>query len=116
MVGLDRWSSEGSLELNIKEPKNRSHAVTAIRIDPSYGTKLRNWLTENTGVTLGIGIGMADPNDPAWHGFFRIGHMGHLNAHMVLGTLGAIDAGLKSLKIPHGDGALEAASLICADS
>ena len=47
---------------------------------------------------------------------FRIGHMGHLNAHMVLGTLGAIDAGLKSLKIPHGNGALEAASLICADS
>ena len=113
---LDRWSSEGSLELNIKEPKNRSHAVTAIRIDPSHGTKLRNWLTDNTGVTLGIGIGMADPNDPAWHGFFRIGHMGHLNAHMVLGTLGSIDAGLKSLKIPHGDGALEAASLICADS
>ena len=47
--------------------------------------------------------------------FFRIGHMGHVNAHMVLGTLGAIDAGLKAIGIPHGKGAQEAASLISAN-
>ena len=113
-AACDKWSSEGPLELNIKKSSNRSHAVTAIRVSPPFGTRLRDWLTENTGVTLGIGI-MTDRDDPAWHGFFRIGHMGHVNAHMVLGTLGAIDAGLKAVGIPHGKGAQEAASLICAN-
>jgi alanine-glyoxylate transaminase/serine-glyoxylate transaminase/serine-pyruvate transaminase len=57
---------------------------------------------------------MAPPGDPAWHGFFRIGHMGHLNAHMVLGVLGTLDAALNALRIPHGDGALEAATQVVA--
>ena len=69
--------------------------------------------------TLGIAfvifcIFHAAPGDPAWHGFFRIGHMGHVNAHMVLGVLGTIDAGLKALQIPHGEGALEAATAVAA--
>jgi alanine-glyoxylate transaminase/serine-glyoxylate transaminase/serine-pyruvate transaminase len=40
---------------------------------------------------------------------FRIAHMGHTNAPMVLGTLGAIEMALKALKIPHGAGGVEAA-------
>ena len=48
------------------------------------------------------------PVDPDNH--FRIGHMGHLNIPMILGTLGAIDTGFKSLNIPHGDNALAAAA------
>jgi alanine-glyoxylate transaminase/serine-glyoxylate transaminase/serine-pyruvate transaminase len=42
--------------------------------------------------------------------YFRIGHMGHVNAHMIMGALGTIEAGLKALGIPHGDGALSAAA------
>jgi alanine-glyoxylate transaminase/serine-glyoxylate transaminase/serine-pyruvate transaminase len=33
---------------------------------------------------------------------------------MIMGALGTIDAGLKALKIPHGRGALEAASGVIA--
>ena len=40
--------------------------------------------------------------------------MGHVNAHMIMGALGTIDAGLKALDIPHGRGALEAASSVIA--
>ncbi len=40
--------------------------------------------------------------------------MGHVNSHMVLGTLGAIEAGLIALNIPHGKGALDAAAAVCA--
>jgi alanine-glyoxylate transaminase/serine-glyoxylate transaminase/serine-pyruvate transaminase len=47
---------------------------------------------------------------------FRIGHMGHNNVPMVMGVMGAIDAALKALNIPHGDGALEAASRVIATS
>jgi alanine-glyoxylate transaminase/serine-glyoxylate transaminase/serine-pyruvate transaminase len=32
---------------------------------------------------------------------FRIAHMGHINAPMVLGALGVIEVGLDALRIPH---------------
>jgi alanine-glyoxylate transaminase/serine-glyoxylate transaminase/serine-pyruvate transaminase len=42
---------------------------------------------------------------------FRIAHMGHINAPMVLGTLGVIELGLKALGIPQGEGGVAAAML-----
>ncbi|KPU83553.1 septum site-determining protein [Marinosulfonomonas sp. PRT-SC04] len=102
----------GAIELNIVNPANRSHAVTSVRIGAPNGTALRDWVSERAGVTLGIGLGMAPPGDPAWHGYFRVGHMGHVNAHMVLGVLGVIEAGLEALGIAHGDGALAAAAKV----
>ncbi len=107
---MEAWADGGPMELNIQDRALRSHAVTAVRIGAPNGTALRDWLSESAGVTLGIGLGMAPPDDPAWHGFFRIGHMGHVNAHMVLGVLGTIEAGLVHLRIPHGPGALSAAA------
>ncbi|MEM9432661.1 MAG: aminotransferase class V-fold PLP-dependent enzyme [Pseudomonadota bacterium] len=112
----EAWGAGGPFELNITDPRARSHAVTSIRIGAPHGTALRNWLTEEAGVTLGIGLGMESDTDPNADGFFRIGHMGHLNTHMLLGTLGSIDAGMKALSIPHGSGAIEAASQVCAGS
>jgi len=35
---------------------------------------------------------------------FRIAHMGHINAPMILGTLSVVEVGLKALGIPHGPG------------
>ena len=35
--------------------------------------------------------------------------MGHVNAPMVLGTLGVIEMGLVALGIPHGAGGVQAA-------
>lgn len=113
-AAFERWGADGPLEMNVADPAMRSHAVTALRIGAPHGTRLRDWLSSETGLTLGIGLGMADPASPDWHGFFRLGHMGHVNAHMILGALGAIDAGLKALEIPHGRGALEAAAEVCA--
>ena len=109
-AATDVWGQEGPLRLNVAQPSHRSHAVTSLAIGAPNGTRLRHWTEKNTGVTLGIGLGMETEEDPHSSGFFRIGHMGHVNAHMVLGVLGSIDAGLKALKIPHGRGALEAAS------
>ena len=40
---------------------------------------------------------------------FRIAHMGHVNAPMVFGVLGAIEMALGALGIPHGRGGLQAA-------
>jgi alanine-glyoxylate transaminase/serine-glyoxylate transaminase/serine-pyruvate transaminase len=35
--------------------------------------------------------------------------MGHVNAPMVLGTLGVVEVGLNALGIPHGRGGVSAA-------
>jgi len=113
-AACETWAEDGPLALNVADKGLRSHAVTALRIGQPHGTALREWVQHNAGVTLGIGLGMAEPGDPAWHGFFRIGHMGHVNAHMVQGMLGAVQAGLVALDIPHGHGALEAASGVIA--
>ncbi|WP_102110498.1 pyridoxal-phosphate-dependent aminotransferase family protein [Oceaniglobus roseus] len=113
-AALDAWAVEGPLEPNIADPALRAHAVTAVRIGAPNGEALRSWLTENAGVTLGLGIGMVDPGQPGADGFFRIGHMGHVNSHMVMGVLGTMQAGLTALGLPHGKGALDAAAAVCA--
>ena len=113
---FESWGEESSIRLNIKEPQQRSHSVTSASMDPPHATELRRWTEHKAGVTLGIGLGMADPSDPAYHGFFRGAHMGHVNAHMTLGMLSVIDAGLKALNIPPGDGALEAASRVVSSA
>ena len=102
---FDAWSAEGPMHLNVADPAHRSNAVTSISAGSPNGTALRNWCEENCGLTLGIGLGR-EPADA----FFRIGHMGHVNAHMIMAVVGTIDAGLKALNIPHGAGALEVAA------
>lgn len=113
-AALEAWGDGGSIEMNVKDPALRSHSVTSIKIEAPLGTALRDYLTENLGVTLGIGLGMAPGGSPEWHGYFRIGHMGHVNAHMILGLLASIDAALKALNISHGSGAIEAATRVIA--
>ncbi|MWD26414.1 aminotransferase class V-fold PLP-dependent enzyme [Aquicoccus sp. SCR17] len=109
-AACEQWGADGPLRLNIADASARSHAVTAASLGAPLASQLRGWVSEKAGVVLGIGLGMAEPNDPAWHGFFRFGHMGHVNAHMILGLLGTVEAGLTALDIPHGSGALEAAA------
>jgi len=108
------WGQGGPLALNVAEAAHRSHAVTALNIGAPHGTALRDWTERHLGLTLGIPLGMAAPDDPAWHGYFRLGHMGHVNGQMILGLLGGIEAGLTALDIPHGGGAVEAAAAVIA--
>lgn len=108
------WGQGGALRLNIADPAHRSCAVTALALDPPDATRLRRWVESHAGVTLGIGLGMESPADPQADGAFRIGHMGHVNAHMVLGLLGAVEAGMQALGIAHGSGALAAAAAAIA--
>lgn len=112
-AALDAWGGQGGdLSMNIADPKYRSRAVTCIQTSNGNGTKIRNWCEKTAGVTLGIGLAMATEDSSEWHNYFRIGHMGHLNVPMVMGTLGSIDSALKANNIPHGNGALEAASRV----
>ncbi len=113
-AACDAWSAQGSFAMNVEDPAHRSTAVTALRLDPPLGTALRDWVEANLGLTLGIGLGMAAPDDPAWHGFFRFGHMGHVNGQMIMGLLGGVETGMTALGIDHGTGALDAAAHVLA--
>ncbi|WP_373635214.1 alanine--glyoxylate aminotransferase family protein [Yoonia sp. SS1-5] len=108
-AAAEKWACDGGLALNIADPAYRSHAVTSIAMTSPDADRLRQWCEETCGLTLGIGLGR-DPADA----YFRIGHMGHVNAHMIMGVLGTINAGLRALDIPHGPGALDAASAVVA--
>lgn len=115
-AACEAWSAQGGFELNIADPAFRSCAVTSLRLTSPHATELRDWVEENLGLTLGIGLGMTPPNDPAWHGFFRLGHMGHVNGQMIMGMLGGIETAMRALDIEHGPGALDAAATILAQS
>jgi alanine-glyoxylate transaminase/serine-glyoxylate transaminase/serine-pyruvate transaminase len=108
------WGTRGTFAMNVTDPAHRSTAVTSLRLGAPHATALRDWTERQMGLTLGIGLGMADSGDPAWHGFFRLGHMGHVNGQMIMGMLGGIEAGLTALGIDHGAGALDAAAGVIA--
>ena len=52
-----------------------------------------------------LGHGIGDLSGKA----FRVAHMGHVNAPMVLGTLSVIEMSLGALGVPHGKGGAQAA-------
>jgi alanine-glyoxylate transaminase / serine-glyoxylate transaminase / serine-pyruvate transaminase len=102
---VDVWSKKKALEFNIIKAGERSDAVTTVlTADGCNPETLRDYCESKCGVVLGRGIGKL--NGKA----FRIAHMGHVNAPMVLGTLGVIEMGLRALGIPHGAGGAQAAA------
>jgi alanine-glyoxylate transaminase/serine-glyoxylate transaminase/serine-pyruvate transaminase len=110
-AAFDAWGAgNAAIGMNVTSPADRGWSVTAARFGAPHATRLRDWCEKKAGVTLGIGLGMAPSTDPAYHGFLRVGHMGHVNAHMTLGALAVMEAGMIALDIPHGTGALAAAS------
>ena len=98
------WAEGQVLGFNIAEPSERSDTVTTVTMGNGYDpVALHRYCKEKCGVVLGVGIGELQGQA------FRIAHMGHVNAPMVLGTLGVIEVGLNALNIPHGKGGTEAA-------
>jgi alanine-glyoxylate transaminase / serine-glyoxylate transaminase / serine-pyruvate transaminase len=98
------WAQAGAFDFNITNPQHRANSVTTLRMAEGHEpAPLLAFCAERLGVVLGIGIG--DLSGRA----FRIAHMGHLNAPMLLGTLGAIETALAALDMPHGRGGAQAA-------
>ncbi|MGR3614626.1 MAG: pyridoxal-phosphate-dependent aminotransferase family protein [Paracoccaceae bacterium] len=113
-AACERWGSSGAFQMNVPDPHQRSHAVTSLRLQAPDGARLRAWVEAHLGLTLGIGLGMSTADDPKGEGFFRFGHMGHVNGQMIMGLLGGVQTGLTALNISHGSGAIEAAARVLA--
>ena len=97
------WKQGNVIDFNVAEPGDRSDAVTTVLTNGYDPKLLRAYCDTKCGVVLGHGIGKL--NGKA----FRIAHMGHINAPMVLGTLGVIEQALGALGIAHGKGGVQAA-------
>jgi alanine-glyoxylate transaminase/serine-glyoxylate transaminase/serine-pyruvate transaminase len=97
------WAARGPLEFNILAPGHRADSVTTILTGDLDPAALLACCDTELGVVLGIGIGEYTGRA------FRIAHMGHLNAPMILGTLGTVEAALAALAISHGPGGVQVA-------
>ena len=98
-----RWAEGGALAFNVTEPAERGNSVTTV-LTPGLDPKpLLDYCRFRCGVVVGVGIGELSGKA------FRIAHMGHVNAPMLFGVLGAIEMGLVALAVPHGAGGVQAA-------
>jgi alanine-glyoxylate transaminase/serine-glyoxylate transaminase/serine-pyruvate transaminase len=102
------WSEGGVLSFSVTAPAERSASVTTILWAPPPGSNhdlkaFVGYARDHCGVVLGTGIGALGGKA------FRIAHMGHVNAPMLLGTLGVVEVALGALGVPHGRGGVQAA-------
>jgi alanine-glyoxylate transaminase / serine-glyoxylate transaminase / serine-pyruvate transaminase len=104
------WSEGQVLGFNITEANERANTVTTVGMNGRDPVPLHRYCKEKCGVVLGVGIGELQGQA------FRIAHMGHINAPMILGTLSVIEMALNALDIPHGKGGAEAAINWLAES
>jgi len=102
-AAVDAWSTPGGLENNIPDPAHRSLATTTVNAGSIDLEQLHLRTERDTGLTLGFGIGSDNPR-------FRIGHMGHLNPPMILGTLATTEATLLAMGAPLGGSGIAAAT------
>ena len=102
-AAVAKWSEGQVIAFNVRDPAHRANSITNVRVNGIDSGLLTNYTRDKCGVTLGLGIGGYEGKA------FRIAHMGHTNAPMVLGTLGAIEMALKALNVPHGSGGVSAA-------
>jgi len=98
------WAEGQAIGFNIIEASERSDTVTAVLMNGGRDPEaLRAYCHQQCGVVLGHGIGELSGKA------FRVAHMGHVNAPMILGTLSVIEVALAALGVPHGKGGVQAA-------
>jgi alanine-glyoxylate transaminase / serine-glyoxylate transaminase / serine-pyruvate transaminase len=97
------WAEGGVLSFNVVEPAERADSVTTVLMERHDPRALLDYCAQQCGVVLGGGIG------PLSGRALRIAHMGHLNAPMILGTLGGLEIALIALGLAHGKGGVQAA-------
>ena len=113
-AAFEVWGQDpaSGIGLHVGDPASRGHGVTTARFPAPVATRLRQWLQAHAGVTLGLGIGLVPEGDPAADGFLRVGHMGHVNLHMTLGVLGALESAMTALGVAHTPGGTAKAAAV----
>jgi alanine-glyoxylate transaminase / serine-glyoxylate transaminase / serine-pyruvate transaminase len=93
-----------NLELVCLDPHSYSPALTAIMVGEGHDAdNFRKIVLENFDMSIGTGLGKIKGKA------FRIGHIGHFNDLMLMGTLAGVEMGLDLAKVPHRSGGVMAA-------
>ena len=96
-AAVECWSQEGALSLHCRAPEARSVSVTTIDVNPGIDVEaLRTVARERFQVAFAGALG------PQLGRAFRIGHLGDVNAPMILGCLAGIEAAMRVQGIPFG--------------
>ena len=104
-AAVSAWGENGLMELNITSPEARANSVTAVRLaEDKQVSELLDWCEHTASVKLGITIGELNNRG------FRIGHMGYVNAPMVMGVLGVVETALHALQWYSGSSGVAAAA------
>jgi len=109
-AAVERWSSGGALKLHCLVPQARSVSVTTIEVREGIDVeRLRTVARERFQVAFAGGLG------PFTGRAFRIGHLGDLNAAMILGCLAGVEAALLVQGVPFGrDGVSRAIEVLAS--
>ncbi|HYN61507.1 MAG TPA: aminotransferase class V-fold PLP-dependent enzyme [Rubrivivax sp.] len=103
-AAVQGWSEGGALHFFCHAAEHRSFSVTAVAVRAGVDAEaLRSVARERFQVALSGGLG------PLAGRVFRIGHMGDINAAMVLGCLAGVEAALQVQGIPIGQGGVQRA-------
>ncbi len=96
-AAVSAWSEAGAVQFFCQVPEARSVAVTAVLVSPGIDPEaIRSVARERFQVAIAGGLG------PLAGRVFRIGHLGDMNAAMILGCLGGIEAAMIAQGIPVG--------------
>ena len=103
-AAVARWSEAGALSFFGQLPASRSVSVTTVLVDASVDPEaMREVARERFEVAIAGGLGALAGRA------FRIGHLGDINAAMVLGALAGVEAAMTVQGVPFGRGGVEAA-------
>jgi alanine-glyoxylate transaminase/serine-glyoxylate transaminase/serine-pyruvate transaminase len=92
------------LDLVCLDPQAYSSALTAVMVPEGHDADaFRKVVLENFDMSLGTGLGKLKGRA------FRIGHIGHFNDLMLMGTLAGVEMGLHEAGVPHRAGGVAAA-------
>jgi alanine-glyoxylate transaminase / serine-glyoxylate transaminase / serine-pyruvate transaminase len=95
---------EWGLETQCQDPHAHSPALTGVVVPDGHDADyFRKVVLENFDMSLGTGLNKIKGR------VFRIGHIGHFNDLMLMGTLSGVEMGLDLAKVPHRDGGVLAA-------
>jgi alanine-glyoxylate transaminase/serine-glyoxylate transaminase/serine-pyruvate transaminase len=92
------------LETQCADPHAHSPALTGVVMPEGHDAdNFRKVVLENFDMSLGTGLNKIKGK------VFRIGHLGHFNDLMLMGTLAGVEMGLDLAKVPHRSGGVQAA-------
>jgi len=99
-AAVNHWG----LEVLCQEPGDFSPVLTAVLMPPGHDAdEFRKIVLETFDMSLGTGLNKIKGR------VFRIGHIGHFNDLMLMGTLSGVEMGLDLAKVPHRAGGVLAA-------